>query len=147
MSTLIPWRGEVERLRNEMERLYGRFFDLRPFRRLTDEGDWVPYVDVSETPQEVIVKAEIPGMEAKDIDVSYERGVLTIKGERKREREEQEENYHRMERSYGSFFRSVRLPVDVDPEKVKATYKKGVLKINLAKMGKEAGRKIEVSAG
>jgi HSP20 family protein len=146
MSGLIPWRGEVERLRNEMERLYGRFFDLRPFQR-AEEGDWVPNLDVSETSKEVIVQAEIPGMESKDINVSLEGGMLTIKGERKREHEEKDENFHRIERNYGSFYRSIRLPADVDPENVKATYKKGVLKINLPKTEKETGKKIEVSAG
>lgn len=146
MSSLIPWRGDVERLRNEMERLYGRFFDLRPFHR-GGEGDWVPSLDVSETSQAVVVQAEIPGMESKDIDVSLEAGILTIRGERKREHEEKDENFHRVERSYGSFYRSIRLPAEVDPEGVKATYKKGILKITLPKTKKDTGKKIEVSAG
>jgi HSP20 family protein len=146
MSSLIPWRGEVERLRNEMERLYDRFFDLRPFHRAED-GDWVPFLDVSETSTEVIVKAEIPGMESKDIDVSLEGGTLTIKGERKQEHEEKDENFHRIERSYGSFYRSLRLPAEVDSENVKATYKKGILRISLPKTKKETGKKIEVSPG
>ena len=147
MSSLIPWRGEMDRLRNEMERLYDRFFDLRPFRRLTEEGEWMPSVDVSETAKEIIVNAEIPGVEAKDIDVNLDGNILTIKGERKREQEEKEENFHRIERSYGSFYRSLQLPSEVDGEKIKASYRKGVLRITLPKIKKEAGKKIEISAG
>jgi HSP20 family protein len=147
MSSLIPWRGEVDRLRNEMERLYDRFFDLRPFRRFSEEGEWIPTVDVSETAKEIIVNAEIPGVEAKDIDVNLDGNVLTIKGERKKEHEEKEENFHRIERSYGSFYRSLRLPADVDGERIKATYKKGVLRITMPKTEKETGKKIEISAG
>lgn len=147
MSNLIQWRGEVDRLRSEMERLYDRFFDLRHFRRFTDEGEWMPSVDFSETAKEIIVNAEIPGVEAKEIDVNLKGNVLTIKGERKREHEEKEENFHRIERSYGSFYRSLRLPAEVDREKIKATYKKGVLRITMPKTKKEAGKKIEISAG
>jgi HSP20 family protein len=147
MSSLIPWRGEMDRLRSEMERLYERFFDLRPFRRFTEEGEWMPTVDVSETAKEIIVNAEVPGVEAKEIDVNLDGNVLTIKGERKREHEEKEENFHRIERSYGSFYRALRLPADVDGERIKATYKKGVLRITMPKTKKDAGKKIEISAG
>ena len=147
MSKLIPWRGEIDRLRNEMDRLYDRFFDSRPFRRFSEEGEWMPSVDVSETSKEIIVNAEIPGVDAKDIDVNLEGNLLTIRGERKREHEEKEENFHRIERSYGSFYRSLQLPSSVDGEKIKATYRKGVLRITMPKVNKEAGRKIEISAG
>ncbi len=147
MSSLIPWRGEIDRMRNEMERLYDRFLDLRPFRRFTEEGEWMPTVDVSETEREIIVNAEVPGVEAKDIDVNLVGDVLTIKGERKREHEEKEENFHRIERSYGSFYRSLRLPSEVDGEKIMASYKKGVLRISLPKTKKATAKKIEISAG
>jgi HSP20 family protein len=147
MSSLIPWRGEMDRLRNEMERLYDRFFDLRPFRRFTEEGEWMPTVDVSETAKEIIVNAEIPGVEAEDIDVNLVGDVLTIKGERKREYEEKEENFHKIERSYGSFYRSLRLPSEVDGDRIKASYKKGVLRISLPKTKKATAKKIEISAG
>jgi HSP20 family protein len=145
MSGLIPWRGEMDRLRNEMERLYDRFFDLGPFRRFTEEGEWMPTVDVSETAKEIIVNAEIPGVEAKKIDVSLDGNVLTIKGERKREHEEKEENFHRIERSYGSFYRALQLPAEVDGERIKAIYKKGVLRIAMPKTKRETGKKIEIS--
>ena len=146
MSRLIPWRGEMNRMKREMESLYDRFLDLRPLRRLTEEEEWMPVVDVSETAKEIIVNAEIPGVEAKDIGVNIEGNVLTIKGERQREHEEEGENFHRIERSYGSFYRSLRLPSEVDAEKIKATCEKGVLRIVIPKAKKEAGKQIEISA-
>ncbi len=145
MSSLIPWRGEMDRLRSEMERLYDRFFDLRPIRRFTDDGEWMTSVDVSETAKEIIVNAEIPGVEAKDIDVNLAGNVLTIKGERKREHEEKEENLHRVERSYGSFYRSLSLPSEVDADKIKASYKKGVLRVTMPKTKRAAGKKVEIA--
>lgn len=146
MSNLIPWRGvkDLEGLKREMDDLFERFFDWRPSLRLREKGDWMPLVDLSETPKEVVVKAEVPGMEKEDIDVSLEGKILTIRGERKTEHEEKEENVHRLERKYGSFLRSIELPVDVDPEKVSATYKKGVLKLKLPKIKSQAAKKIEV---
>ncbi len=147
MSRLIPWRGEMNRIRREMESLYDRFLDLGPLRRLTEEEEWMPVVDVSETAKEIIVNAEIPGVEAEDIGVKLEGNVLTIKGERQREHEEKEENFHRIERSYGLFYRSLRLPSEVDAEKIKATYEKGVLRITIPKAKIGAGKKIEISAG
>lgn len=147
MSDLIPWREELERLRSELERLYDRVLDPRTFRRFTQEGEWMPSVDVSETAKEIIVRAEIPGMEAKDIDVNLDGNVLTIKGERKRDHEVRDENFHRVERSYGSFHRSLQLPAEVEGDKIKATYKKGVLKITLPKTKKAVGKKIEVGTG
>ena len=85
-------------------------------------------------------------MEAKNIDVKLEGNVLTIKGERQREQEEKDENFHRIERSYGSFYRSFRLPSEVDAEKIKASYEKGVLRITIPKAKKEVGKKIEINA-
>jgi HSP20 family protein len=90
-------------------------------------------VDVTDTDKEVKVCAEIPGVDAKDIDVSVEDGRLTIKGEKKCEQEEKEKGQYRMERSYGSFERSIPLPTDVDESKAKAEFKKGVLRLTLPK--------------
>jgi HSP20 family protein len=143
MSELIPWRGEIERLRNEMDRLYDRFFDWRPLRRIGEAGEW-PSVDVSETEKEILVKADVPGMEAKDIHVSIDGNVLTLQGERKQEKEQKGKNFHRVERSYGSFSRSINLPAVVAPQKAKASYKRGILKITLPKTQKGSAKKIEV---
>jgi HSP20 family protein len=91
---------------------------------------------VSETDKEIKVSAELPGMDDKDIDVSLTRDALTIKGEKKEEKEDKGKDYYKMERSYGSFTRSIPLPVEVDTDKVQATFKKGVLEITLPKTAK-----------
>lgn len=92
-----------------------------------------PSVDVSETDKEVLVKAELPGIEKQDIDLSIENNVLSIKGEKKLEKEDKGESYHIVERSYGSFFRSVPLPVQCRSENVRATFDKGVLTVRIPK--------------
>ena len=147
-SSLVPRgrRGELTSFRREMDRFFDRFFEVWPFRPSGEEGEWAPSVDVSETAKDVVVKAEIPGMDPKDIDVSVHGDVLTLRGERKKEQEEKGENFHRIERSYGAFSRSIRLPAEVDVGKVNATYKDGVLKINLPKTKEAAVKKIEVKA-
>jgi len=137
----------MDRLKREMQSIFDRFLDLRSSRRFSEEEKWMPVVDVSETSKEIIVNAEIPGVEAESIDVKLEGNVLTIKGERQREHEEEEENFHRIERSYGSFYRSLRLPSEVDAEKIKATYEKGVLRIVIPNAKKEVGKQIEISTG
>jgi HSP20 family protein len=139
---IIPWRpfGELERMRREMDRLWDSFFEERPRRKLEGVGEWLPSLDVSETKNDLVVKAELPGLEPKDIDISLSEGILTIKGEKKQEKEEKEENYHLIERSYGSFTRSVRLPREVQSERINASFKNGVLRITLPK-SEEAKRK------
>jgi len=148
MNSLTPWssRGEMTSFRREMDRLFDRFFEGWPFRALVDEGQWTPSVDVSESGKEVIVRAEIPGIDPKAIDVSVQGDILTLKGERKNEHEEKGEDFHRVERSYGAFSRLIRLPAEVDATKVKATYKDGVLKINLPKTKEAEAKKIQVKA-
>lgn len=141
---LVPWRGELGSFRREMDSLFDRFFHGWPMRVSKDEGFWAPSVDVSETAKEVIVKAELPGMDPKEIEVSVRGDILTLGGERKQEKEEKGENFHRVERSYGSFSRSVQLPAEVDAAKVDATYKDGVLKITMPKTKAAAAKKIQV---
>ncbi len=101
-------------------------------------------MDVSETGKKIVVNAEIPGMDPKDIDISLNGRVLTIKGERKQEQEEKEKRYHHIERRYGFFSRSFELPADVNANKVTANYKDGVLKLNLPKTKGPSVKKIEV---
>ncbi len=121
---------ELSRLRREMERVFEDFFAPRAwFGGRLWEGEWSPAVDVSETPEAVTVKAEIPGIDPKDIDISLVGDVLTVKGEKKSEREEKKENYHLVERSYGSFARSISLPAAVNADKIDAKYEKGVLTV------------------
>lgn len=146
---LVPWGrpGDLMRLRREMDSLFDRFLDWRPFGGEGAVSVWRPVLDVSETPKEVVIKAELPGMDPKEIDISLRDNVLTLKGERKQEKEQKDEDYHRVERSYGSFVRSFRLPAEVESEKVDASYKDGVLNIRLKKTAKSAAKKIEVKAG
>lgn len=94
---------------------------------------WAPSVDILETDNDLVVKADLPGLELKDIDIQIENGTLTLKGERKFEKEENNKGYHRLERSYGSFVRYFTLPDTVDPEKVRADYHNGVLTVTLPK--------------
>ena len=146
MAGLIPWRGrsEVDRFKGEIDRLFDDFFIRSPFGRPFERGDWMPAVDMSENEKEIVVHAEVPGMDSKDIDISLNGRVLTMKGERKQEQEEKEKNYYRIERKYGSFSRSFELPADVDPNKVKAKYKDGILTLNLPKTKEQSTKKIEV---
>ncbi|KPK30741.1 MAG: molecular chaperone [Nitrospira bacterium SG8_3] len=146
MLDLIPSRErrQLDRFRSEMDGLFDRFFDWRPFDLSIRKSEWMPAVDVSETPKQIVVKAEIPGMEAKDIDILLNGRVLTLKGEKKTEQEEKEENYHKVERSYGAFSRSFELPADVDANKVKTSYKDGVLKLSLPKTKEQSVKKIEI---
>jgi HSP20 family protein len=110
-------------------------------------GQWSPKIDVTETKEAFVVKAEVPGVEQKDILVSLQEQVLTIKGERQQEKEEKDERYHRVERSYGSFARSMRLPMSVDGEKVTASFKDGLLTVTLPKAPGAKGTMIPVKAG
>jgi HSP20 family protein len=109
-----------------------------------EERTFAPAFDVSETKKELIVEAEVPGMDKKDIRINLSNGVLTIQGEKKHEKKEEKENYHRLERRYGAFSRTMRLPVEVDPDKVDATYKNGLLTVTLPKSEAVEPKKIEV---
>ena len=131
---LVPWRPfrELSTFRREMDNLWDRFFGEEPFGRKFI-GEWAPSVDVSETKNEVLIKAELPGLEAKDIDVNISGDLLSIKGEKKKEEEEKDEHHHYVERYYGTFERSLKLPFSVKTEKAEATFDKGVLKIKIPK--------------
>jgi HSP20 family protein len=143
---LVPWRPfgkELSTLRREMDDLFGRFFGEFPLaRRMAEE--WSPSVDISETKNSFVVKAELPGLEAKDINVSISGDMLTIKGEKKKEEEEKDEHRHYVERYYGSFQRTFQLPSTVKTEKIDATFDKGVLKIKLPKKPEAKKKDIEV---
>ena len=109
-------------------------------------GHWIPVVDIYEDDQEFVVKAELPGLESKDVDVQIQENVLTLKGERRLEREIDKERYHRLERSYGTFQRSFTLPNIVEEEKVKAKFKDGVLEIRIPKEERVKPKQIKVEA-
>jgi HSP20 family protein len=110
-------------------------------------GSFVPPVDVYEDEQNLILKLEVPGVNEADLNVSVENNTLTIQGERKFEKEEKEENFHRIERRYGSFLRTFKLPNTVNSDKVEASCDKGILKITLAKRAEAKPRQIKVGNG
>ena len=144
MRALAPWTG-MDVFKREMDRLFDRFFEPR-WPELEVAGEWAPKVDVAETKDAVVVSAELPGMEQKDIGVELEDHVLTIKGEKHQEKEEKGEKLHRMERSWGAFSRSFRLPAAVEGGKVNATFKNGILVVTLPKAPTAKGTTIPVKA-
>lgn len=137
-------RRDMDRLFDEMARGFG-------MPRAWGDGGTVPRVDVQETDKAIEVKAELPGVEEKDLDLQLAEGMLTIKGEKKQEREEGEKGkgYYMMERSYGSFFRRIPLPAEVQQDKVEARFKNGVLTVSLPKSPEAAAKvkRIEVKGG
>lgn len=105
---------------------------------------WTPAVDIYEEPDAILVEADLPGLSKDDITVNLENNVLTIRGERKLEREDKRENYHRIERAYGVFARSFTLPSEVDPDKIDAEFKDGVLRIRMPKKEEAKPKQIKV---
>jgi len=147
MTMLTRWDPfrELNVMQDRLSRLF-QDYAPRGEQDLT-AGNFVPPVDIYEDEQGITVKAELPGIDPKDVDVQVENNVLTIKGERKLEREEKEENFHRIERRYGSFVRSFTLPPTVDTDTVKADYENGVLKVHLAKRAEAKPKQIKVNVG
>ncbi len=138
-----PFR-EVAVLQNRVNSLFRDFSDGES--ALTP-ASFIPAVDIYEDDKKVVLKLEVPGIEEKDLDVSVENHTLTVKGERKFEKEEKEENFHRVERRYGSFYCAFTLPNTVDTESVAASYSAGVLKLELKKKPEAQPRQIKVNVG
>lgn len=145
----VPVRREeydpLSLLHREMNKLFDSFshgFGMEPFEpRL---GIFNPSINVIDEDKEMRVTAELPGMDEKDIDVSLSQDALTIKGEKNQEKEDKGKNYYRMERSYGSFSRSIPLPVEIDSNKAKAQFKKGILTVTLPKTAKSLKEKKKI---
>ena len=140
-----PFR-ELATLQDRMNRLFQETAGTGE-TSLTTSGAFIPPVDVYEDEHGLRLKLEVPGIDEKDLDVRIENNVLTIRGDRKFEKEEKEENFHRIERRYGSFARSFTLPNTVDSEKVSAEYKNGVLTLQLAKKAEAKPKQIKVNIG
>lgn len=138
-----PFRDLVT-LQERMNRL---FEDSLSRSKTTDEmamGAWTPAVDIFETPEEVVLRADLPGVDLSDIDVRIENNMLTLRGERKFLKEAKDEDYHRIERSYGTFSRSFQLPGAIDQNGIKATHKEGVLQVHLPKREETRPKQIKV---
>jgi HSP20 family protein len=151
MKNLSPWRGfsvtPFEGFRQEMEQMMHRFFG-EPYRGnggATLET-WAPRVDVEETDKEMLVKADLPGVDPKNVEISVTNDVLALRGERKEQHEEKKKNYHRIERFQGEFYREIPLPAEAETDKVAATSVKGVVTITIPKKAGAQSKKIFVKA-
>jgi HSP20 family protein len=146
MQSVNRWDpfAEMIEMHRWFDRAVGDLFGRTPAGMAGVESVWNPLVDIHETKEHFLVRAEIPGMKQEEIEVSILDDTLTLKGERKRETEVKENEYHRIERSYGSFQRSIVLPAGVDASAVKASYKDGVLEIQLAKKEEAKPKTIKV---
>ena len=143
--------GPFELLHRQMNELFDDFFhgsSLMRWPGLTSMDQLTPHVEVAETDDAYEVTAELPGLDEKDVEVTLDDNILTLKGEKTQEKEEKKKNYHFTERSYGHFERIIPLPHEVDKSKIKAHFKKGVLSLNLPKTEKtkKTSTKIQVSA-
>jgi HSP20 family protein len=145
LVTWDPYR-ELSTLQDRVNRLFGS-----PVRRERDEelslGAWIPPVDIVEEKDRILLTAELPGFQEKDIEVQMEGGVLTLRGERKSETEKEGRTFHRMERSYGQFVRSFTLPNNVDRDNIKAKFNNGLLEIELPKREEAKPRQIKIAGG
>lgn len=141
MLSLIPRASVMFPMRDVFNRL---FEDISMPSLVNDEKSFVPVFDISENEKEYSVIAELPGIDEKDIDVTLLDGILTVKGEKKQETEDKEETYHHIERRYGSFLRSFRIPDKVQIDKIDATFKDGVLRLTLPKSGESEVTKIKI---
>lgn len=142
-----PFR-DLEDFSRSMNRLFARSTpSTTGGREAMIAADWAPAVDISETPEEYLVKAELPEVKKEDVKVKVEHGLLRIEGERKIEKEEKGKKLHRVERAYGSFVRTFALPDDVDEANVRAEVKDGVLAVHLMKSAKAKPRSIDVKVG
>ena len=151
---LIPWRPredwwdpftDLERIQKEMNRMFNLSLAHEGSREIGIlDGVWSPAVDIYDSKDNILVKADIPGLSKDDIEVAVQGDTLFIKGEKKQEKEVKEKDYIRTERFYGNFQRAIRLPAEVQPDKVEATYKNGVLELVLPKSEKAKPKQIKL---
>ena len=148
--TIVRWEPlrELNSLQSEMNRLFNTVFDTPPsgapgsvLRR------WMPAMDLVETGDHFVLRADLPGMSEDDVAIEFEDGTLTLSGERKAEHEDAKEGFHRVERSFGAFSRSLTLPKGVDADAMTASFDRGVLEIRIPKPEQRKPRRIEIAAG
>lgn len=147
---LVRWEPvrELTSLQSEMNRLFNTFFDS-PTTGNAGNGvrRWIPAMDLVETDDHFVLKADLPGLNEGDVNIEVEDNVLTVSGERKSEHEDKREGYYRVERSFGSFRRTLTLPEGVDPEAVSATFDKGVLEVRIPKPEQRKPRRVAIQVG
>lgn len=146
MTALMRWDPfrELEEMSDRLNRMVARPVTKTSGKEALTVADWIPTVDISETAGEYVIQAELPEVKKDDVKVTLEEGVLTIQGQRRQEKDEKTTKYHRIERSYGTFFRSFSLPDQVNESGVKAEFKDGVLNLHIPKSEKAKPRAIEV---
>lgn len=145
---LVRWdpARELDTLQSDVNRLFDSFFGRREGAPIGSQR-WVPAMDLVETDDSLVLKADLPGLDRDDIEIEVKDGVLTIAGERKSEQESKREGYHRVERSFGRFSRSLGLPRGVDPSAVQASFDRGVLEVTLPKPEESKPTRIEIGGG
>jgi HSP20 family protein len=148
---LIRWEpvAELNTIQNEMNRLFNTFFD-QPGQTGRGNGTmrrWLPPMDLVETPDHYVLRADLPGLSDGDVNVQLEANVLTISGERKAEHEDQQEGYYRLERPFGAFSRSLTLPDGVDPDGIQAHFDRGVLEIRVPKPEQKKPKTVQITLG
>ena len=143
---IVPWKPftELTTLRRDLDSLWDRIFPEAPFFERYTTHEWLPTIDLTETKDKLVVKAELPGLEAKDVELTLTDDVLTIQGEKKEEKEEKDEHHFFVERYTGSFERQIRLPAHVKTGKVDAKFDKGVLTITLPKTEEAKKKAIKI---
>lgn len=145
---LVKWNPfrELEDVSNRLNSLFGKLpARVESGADMLAVADWMPTVDISETDAGYLIKAEIPEVKKEDVKVNIQDGMLTISGERHQEKEEKNKRYHRLERAYGSFSRSFRMPDDADESTVNAEFKDGMLNVTLPKSKKAESKSVSVS--
>jgi HSP20 family protein len=150
---LIRWEPvrELNTIQTEMNRLFNTFFDTAAPASTAGPGTqlrrWIPAMDLVETDDAFVLRADLPGLSEADVNIEFEDNVLTISGERKSEHESRKEGFYRVERAWGSFSRSLTLPEGVDPEAVSAHFDRGVLEVRVPKPEQRKPRKVAISVG
>ena len=150
---VIRWEParELQAIQQEMNRLFGSAFDVQGNGANGANGGiagrWIPPMDVAEDEEHFVVRADLPGVEETDVNVELEDNVLTISGERKPDTEKRTDGYHRIERAYGTFSRSLTLPEGIDPEAISASFSKGVLDVRIPKPEQRKPRKVAINVG
>jgi HSP20 family protein len=144
---LIRWEPmrELSSLQNEMNRLFGTYFDTPAGTQHARR--WVPAMDLVETPEHFVLKADLPGLAEQDVKIEVEENVLTVSGERREQHETKREGYYRIERANGAFSRSLTLPEGVDADQISATFKDGVLEVQIPKPAERQPRRVSISVG
>jgi HSP20 family protein len=146
---LVRWEPmrELDSLQGDMNRLFDRFFEGGRTANGSTARRWIPAMDLVETEDHLVLRGDLPGMTEDDVNIEIKDNVLTVSGERKAEHEDKGEGYHRVERSFGTFSRSLSLPHGVDPERVEAEFENGVLEVRIPKPAEAKPTRVQIGNG